>query len=88
MTNILACLRGYFRPNVSEDKNASYDRAMKLSGDLIDKLGEVAKARHPVLEIFVDLWTERNNVPYSTTMYEANQEMIAPLRQTLNGKLQ
>jgi len=60
---------------------------MKVSGDLINRLDEVVRTRHPVFEIFVDLWTERRNVPYTTTMYEANQEMIAPLRQKLNGKL-
>ena len=63
----------------SDHALALYDKAMNVSGDLIHEMKE--SPPDPLREIFHDFWIERTNVPYATTMYEAHQEMIAPLRQ-------
>lgn len=65
--------------------DTKFDLAMMASADLISCLKESGSS--PVLSIFSDLWAERHNVPIITTMYEAAQEMLSPIRQSINGKL-
>lgn len=60
---------------------AAYNRAMAESGALIQKMQNASSSSDPLRAIFADMWLERNNVPYATSMYETHQEMITPLRQ-------
>lgn len=58
-----------------------YDQAIAETDDLIQKLRDGASSPHPVRCLLRDIWLARHNIPYMTTMYETNQEMISPLRQ-------
>lgn len=64
----------------------AYERAIGASNELIDKFEEASKSRDPIRAMFADMWLERHNVPYASTIYEAHQEMIAPLRQKPCGE--
>lgn len=61
-----------------------FEQAMAESGDLIQRLRESAGDPNPIRCLLRDMWFARHNVPYMATMYEANQEMVSPLR--MNGK--
>lgn len=64
-------------------KTPTFNRAMAASDDLLNRLHDQALVKHPLLELFANLWRHRNNVPVMTTMYESYQEMASPLP---NGK--
>jgi hypothetical protein len=58
-----------------------YRRAMTESGDLLAEMREASRSDDPVIALMADIWAQRHNVPYVTTMYEATQEMNAPVEQ-------
>jgi hypothetical protein len=60
---------------------SKYEQAIAESDELIQRLREAASSPHPVRCLLRDVWIFRNNIPYITTIYEANEEMTAPLRQ-------
>jgi hypothetical protein len=64
---------------------SKFDQAMAESEDLIHKLQECAHHRHPIRCLLRDIWLYRDNIPYVTTLYEANEEMTSPLRQNGRG---
>jgi hypothetical protein len=79
---MLARLWRMLRPwQASERGAAAFDQAMRTSGDLIGRFKHASESDDPIRAMFADMWLERHNVPYVTTMYQANQEMIQPLRQ-------
>jgi hypothetical protein len=57
-----------------------YLRAMTESGDLLKKMREESRSNDPVRELMSDIWSQRHNVPYVTTIFEAAQEMNAPVQ--------
>jgi hypothetical protein len=60
---------------------SKFDEAMAESDNLIQTLRKAAESPHPVRCLLRDLWAFRHNTAYITTIYEANEEMTAPLRQ-------
>ena len=56
-----------------------YEQAIAESESLINSLREASRSSHPVRDLVRDIWNHRRNTPYITTIYEANQEMLAPL---------
>ena len=60
-----------------------YHLAMKSISDLTDKIRE--NRDHPTREMVADILANRHNTPYITTIYEAVQEVNAPIKQSLNG---
>jgi hypothetical protein len=64
---------------------SKYDQAIAESDSLIRFFREASQSPHPVRCLLRDIWLYRHNTPYMTTLYEANQEMIAPLMHT-NGQ--
>ena len=64
----------------------AYHRAMRLTDDLVRRLGGVDEENNAILEITGDMIRERHNVPYATSIYQTHQEMIGPLRQTREKK--
>lgn len=64
-------------PTLAEEK---YYRAMQMSSDLLRRIrGE--RIHDPALMVVSDVISHRNNVPYMTTVYEAVEEVNAPLKQ-------
>jgi hypothetical protein len=60
---------------------SKFDQAIAESDELIQTLREAAASPHVIRCLLRDIWYFRHNVPYVTTLYEANQEMSAPLLQ-------
>jgi len=58
----------------------AYDRAMQATGELIERFEEASRSPDPIRAMFADMWLERHNIPYATTMFQSHQEMISPLR--------
>lgn len=56
-----------------------YEAAMKESADLLEKIRSLGD--DPSRQIVSDVLANRRNTPYVTTIYEAIQEMDAPLKQ-------
>lgn len=63
----------------SDARNAAFHRAMQASDDLIDRMRAASRSNDPIRAIMADLWAQRGNVPYVTTVFEATQEMNAPV---------
>lgn len=55
------------------------DMALAASDDLIERMRSSTMSGDPVRGIMSNLWEQRHNVPYLTTMYEANAEMTAAI---------
>lgn len=64
-----------------------YEAAMQETADVINRLRDPHAPRPLVIEIFKELWRERHNAPVMTTIYQAYQEMMSPVRQLVNGRL-
>lgn len=56
-----------------------YHTAMQASGEILQRMSE--GSNHPVNAMVADLIKNRHNAPYITTVYEALQEVNAPLKQ-------
>ena len=84
MTSIISRLFGS-RPSkpdpVVTEADESYAAAVRESDELLTKMREAYKSHDPVRQAMADLWAQRNNIPFTTTVYEAVQEMNAPLQQ-------
>ena len=72
---------------MTEYNPAKFDQAIQASDVLISALRHHSSNGHPLLTAFVDLWRLRHNTPIVTTIYEAYQEMMAPMKGPSNGKL-
>lgn len=55
----------------------AYSKAIEMSNDLIDKMRKNQDAKNPVTALMADIWMQRHNIPYMTTVYEAVQEVDA-----------
>lgn len=65
-----------------DDKPAqadSYDAAMRASGELIEQMR--CSQADPVRQTIAGLWEQRRNIHVVATIFEATQEMLAPLKQ-------
>lgn len=76
MTSILGRLFGY-RP-VEDD---TYARAIAVSSDLLARMRAASRSSDPARAVMADLWYQRHNVPFLTTVHEAVQEAKSPLEQ-------
>jgi hypothetical protein len=62
-----------FRPCPAPQPNHVYDAAMVAVDDLIHRLQ--SSTRRPPRGVIADIVQHRANVPYMTTIFEANAEM-------------
>lgn len=53
--------------------------ALRESDELLQKMRTAYQSNDPVRQAMADLWAQRHNVPYVTSVYETVQEMNAPL---------
>lgn len=60
---------------------AAYRRAMAETGELIERMRKASASGDPIRGVMADLWFQRHNVPYVTTIFEANAEMSAAVSQ-------
>lgn len=82
MTGLFSWIRRLLRPRPTvENGTVAFEKAMQTSGELIGRFEQASGAPDPIRAMFADMWLERHNVPYVTTLFEAHQEMLLPLRQ-------
>lgn len=60
---------------------AAFDRATAASTDLRARMRAASNSNDPIRGMLADLWLERHNIPYVTTIYEAHREMLGAIRQ-------
>lgn len=78
MTGFLSRILGRQQQPAMAD--IAYADAMNESGDLLERMRAASASRDPVRAVMADIWQQRNNIPFMATIYEAAQEMQAPLR--------
>lgn len=81
MTSILGRLFG--RRPVEDD---TYARALAVSSDLLTRMREAGGSRDPARAVMADLWYQRHNVPFMTTVVETVQEMSSGMKQSPEDK--
>lgn len=57
----------------------SYETAMRTSDELLEQMR--CSQPGPIHQAVSSLWEQRRNIPYVVTIFEATQEMLAPLKQ-------
>lgn len=52
----------------------AYDRAMKASSDLLVRIKEAGREMDVARSVMADVWSQAENTPFMTTVYQAVQE--------------
>lgn len=65
----------------ADDGDRAFNHAMSISDELIEKMRAASSSTDPVRAVMADLWQQRHNVPFVTTIYEAAQEVKSGLDQ-------
>ena len=82
MTTVLDRFLTKLRPTIySKGSNAARE-AMKVSSELVQRMRHHSTSDDPARALMADIWSQRHNVPYITTMYESAQEMNVCLPQS------
>ena len=55
----------------------AYERAMNASSDLIHRIKEAGREADVARSLTADIWSQANNIPLLTTVYQAVQEAKA-----------
>ena len=84
--SLLMRLIGWFHRHGPSQGDVAYRRAMAASDEVIRCMREASGSKDVARAVMADLWAQSHNVPYMTTVYEAAQEMKAPLAQRANDK--
>lgn len=58
-----------------------YQRAMQVSGELLERMRNYSNGNDPARAVMADVWAQNHNIPFLTTVHEAVQEAKAPLEQ-------
>ena len=53
----------------------AYDNAMRISDGLIEKMERISQSKDVVPAMMADIWLQRHNIPYMTTVYQSVSEM-------------
>ena len=77
MSGIANWLSGLLFSHVPSRGLAAYDRAAASSNDLLRRMHDASQSNDPIRGILADMWLERHNVAYSTSVYETHQEIMA-----------
>ena len=57
--------------------DTAFGTAMQASGDLINHMREASNSNDVFRAMMADIWAQRRNVPFMTTVYELVQEMMS-----------
>jgi hypothetical protein len=91
MTSIIARIfNGALAAPASPSRgDIAYAKAIASSDDLIRRMQEASRSKDAVRAVMADIWAQRHNVPFMTTVVEAVQEAKSPVAQspydTLSG---
>ncbi len=61
--------------------DVAYAKAVALTDDILLRMRESEKDTEAARVVAAEVWLHARNVPFMTTVYEATQEMTAPLKQ-------
>lgn len=65
--------------------DAAYAAAMVESDELLKRLRDSASSTDVARAVMADVWAQRRNIPFLTTVHEAVQEMKSGLEQKPGG---
>lgn len=54
--------------------DVAYDRAMDASADLLFRIREAGRESDVARSLMADIWSQAQNIPFMTSVYEAVQE--------------
>ncbi len=74
-------IRRLFNGEPEHRNDVAYSKAVALTDDILLRMREPAKETEVARDITADIWLQSRNTPFMTTVYEATQEMTAPLKQ-------
>lgn len=60
----------------------AYEHAMAETDDVISYMRQASNSKDPARAVMADIWQQRHNVPYMTSVLETVEEMKAPLKQS------
>jgi hypothetical protein len=63
-----------------------YGNAMNLGAELVSYMRQASLSDDPARAVMADIWSQRHNVPFMATVYEATQEMTAATDYTPGSK--
>lgn len=66
--------------------NRNVELALAATDELIERMRASSASNDPVRAIMANLWEQRHNVPYVTTIFEADAEMKSAVDSKRNGK--
>lgn len=52
----------------------AYEQAMRASADLLHRIREAGRESDAAREVMADVWSQSQNIPFMTTVYQAVQE--------------
>lgn len=79
MTGIVEVLSRFFAaPAKAPD---AYDRAMSVSGNVLQKMEEASESHDAARAVMAGLWLHSRNVPFMTTVYQAVEEVSSGIDQ-------
>lgn len=70
-------LRRIFGDQIPSPGAMAYENAMRKSDDLLNKMEHASRSRDVFPAMLADIWLQRHNVPFMTTVYESVREMKA-----------
>ncbi len=74
-------LRRLFAGEPRHRNDVAYARAVALTDDILLRMRKPDKETDAARAVVADVLLQARNVPFMTTVYEATQEMTAPLKQ-------
>lgn len=76
MTSILGRIFGHAKPPpLPAPGDLAFDRAMGKSDGILKKMRECSSSTDAPRAVMADIWAQRHNIPFLTTVYEATQEV-------------
>jgi hypothetical protein len=54
--------------------DGAYYEAMRVSGELLKRMGDASISTDAARALMADVWAQKRNIPFLTTVYEAVQE--------------
>lgn len=75
MMNLIRC---FLSRTSSEPRGAAYATAMSESSDLLRRMDEASRSPDAARAVMANIWRQRNNIPFMTTVHEAVAEVNSP----------
>lgn len=63
------------------ETESKYATAMKISDELRERMRSYSEGADPAKGVLADIWSQRHNVPFMTTVVEAVAEAGAAIKQ-------